>query len=288
MVGLGPLDLDRALLEEADGAADVAAVGQRAAGDDAAFGHELTGGVGGAQLVPELVCLGVPPEGPVGVGQHGVLVDRTGEMAEVLELDRRRLPAAEAVEGDAVELADSRDARGLVDERLEEPLGFLVALTFEGLGRLHQTLLYFGGLAAGDGGADVGRDVGRGCAPWAIVLRRLAAPGHRFGGRRAEGANVGVGLLDPLLGLPRRGRAQLFGFPALLRRWLLPTPAARRRLVRIDLAGSPPSHSSPFATRHAEDCTHVTRRGPRRGPFSRIIRRRPTLPGGLPPSTLGA
>ena len=73
MVGLGALDPDRAFLEETDGAGNVAAVGQGAGGHDAALGHDLGRGVGGAELVPELVGLLVAAEGAVAVGQHWVL-----------------------------------------------------------------------------------------------------------------------------------------------------------------------------------------------------------------------
>src|SRR5436190_3776407 len=51
VVGLGALDPDRAFLEETDGAGNVAAVGQGAGGHDAALGHDLGRGVGGAELV---------------------------------------------------------------------------------------------------------------------------------------------------------------------------------------------------------------------------------------------
>src|SRR5204862_7866795 len=59
VVSLGLLDLHRTLLEQANGVGDLTPVSERAGGDDAALGDDLPGGVGLAQLAPELVCLPV-------------------------------------------------------------------------------------------------------------------------------------------------------------------------------------------------------------------------------------
>src|SRR5688572_3669178 len=68
-----------------------------------------------------------------------MLLDRTREAAERLELTRRVPPLVEVVEGEAVELAHARRAGRLVGERLQHPAGVEVATPLEGAGRLGQS-----------------------------------------------------------------------------------------------------------------------------------------------------
>ena len=120
--------------------------------------------------------------------------------------------------------------------------------------------------------------------------RRAGSPGRR--GRPACSCSAGVGGdlaagrrpvrlaggRPPAVGRARRRR------PGAGR----PPPAARARPAGIVSAARPGGRSSSGAG--PEGICPITEReeGPRKGTFFKKFRRRPTLPGGFPPSTIGA
>src|SRR5262245_15403844 len=114
--------------QQLDGLVEPALIGQGARGHDPPLGHELGPGTGGAQLVPQLLDLGVPSERPVAVREDGVLFGAARQRAVGLELLRRLRPAAQAVEAQPVQLTDGGGAGCLIGDgaqdapRLLEPL----------------------------------------------------------------------------------------------------------------------------------------------------------------------
>ena len=106
----------------------VALVGQCAGGHDAAFVDQIARRRIVAHLVPELLDVAPSLQRAVGVGEDGVLFGRARQFAERLELDDRRFPFAQAVQGQTVQLADFGHRLGHAGERSQRAPGVVVAL----------------------------------------------------------------------------------------------------------------------------------------------------------------
>ena len=297
---------------------------------DAPLGHEGGAGRRGPQLLPELGDLGVASEGPVAVGQHGVLLGGAAQVAEGLELDGGRLPPAEPVVGEPEQLPHRLGGGRGVGQGPQDLAGLLEPLPLEGAAGVAQALLGLLEAPAGHGLAEggVGGRLGvvGGAAggpsglpapgPTAPCAPRRAPRPRRSTARapRARGP-PGVAARNAFDASPAgvaHAAGALAGDPApaglleLVGVGLPPLP--RRPLARaIAAAGrARPGGRSPLpATRAGRPATagrgggglgmgpanlrRKRRRTPIAGGPSHVrARRRPTLPGPLDPSTIGA
>src|SRR5262245_973716 len=220
VVELGPLGRLAAGGQEVDGLLQPALVGEGPGGDDACFGHQLGAGAGGAQLRPQLLDLVVPPEGPVGVGQHRMLLGRAGLGAERLQLAAGLCPAPEPVQREPVQLPHRRGPGRLFGQGPEDAAGVLVALAAEGVAGLVQALLEPGDAVGGHHPAQLvlcrgpfgpaapgpGPDPALAAVPPATARCRRRC---RFRARTAAPDGPGglvpeLAFVDPLLRLPGR------------------------------------------------------------------------------------
>ena len=129
------------LLEQLRRFDDLATIGQRTGHHDSTLAHQFRRRRNLTEFEPEFVDLWPLTQGPIAVGQNGVLFGRVGEKTERLEFSCRRLPLLLPIERDAVELADSSHCRSFVGELLQNPGGVAETVSLEVLGRLGQSLL---------------------------------------------------------------------------------------------------------------------------------------------------
>ena len=109
---------------------ELASVGEHAGHHEPALDQYLSVHSRLADLVPGGDDGLVVPERPLAVGDHGMLVERAGELVEGAQLTRRLAPATQPVKGEAVKLPDRRYLGRQPDEHPElgERLAVQVAL----------------------------------------------------------------------------------------------------------------------------------------------------------------
>ena len=262
MVRPGPRRQAPAVLQDADRRGQVSPVGLGAGQDDAPLGDQIGRRRRRAELLPQGLHVGPAAQGTVAVGQHRMLLHRPAQLAEVLELSHGFLEPAQPVQHQAVELAHVGDVRSIAGQPDEQREGLLEPLGPERLGRVveapHRAPAPLGTQDAPQLGAGIRR-----------VVRR------------------------------RRQRRPLAG--------LAPTRCRPRATRGVALAGhrpslpAPPGHAglrelAAQRTHSVQNAANSGRRaGMPEGPGSVSggllmgeIRRRPTLPGRLHPSTIGA
>ena len=141
VMGLRLLREAPTLLEQLRRFDDLATIGQRTGHHDSTLSHQFRRRRDLTQFEPEFVDLRPLTQGPIAVGQNGVLLGRIGEETEGLELAGRRLPLLLPVERDAVEFADRSHGRRFVGELFQDPGGVAETIGLEVFGRLGQSFL---------------------------------------------------------------------------------------------------------------------------------------------------
>jgi len=115
-----------------NGVSQPAPVGQCSGGHQPALSHQGGTGGRGPQLGPELVDVRPPPLGSVAIGQHGMLLSASSELAEVLESVGRGPPVAHPVVGQTEEFNHLGHMRRPFDKGVKDAAGLSKALIFKG------------------------------------------------------------------------------------------------------------------------------------------------------------
>jgi hypothetical protein len=254
----GPAGRDRAALQQGDRLPQVAPVGEGSGHHDPSLGHQVRPRRGPAQLVPQRFDVPRLAQGSVRVSQHRVLLHRTGQAYECLQVGRGLGPASQPVKREPGQLPDGADVGRLFDQWTEDAPRLLEPVPFEGPRRVDKEPLDPGRPTLPHGLGDLGHH------------RRRRFPAGRSPGSgrlRLGTARVGLVLPHPHVRLPR-GRSPSFRY--------IPAGTGPLLLCRsAHLARAPPGNTAP-----PRPVNRFRRRRPRRLPLPR----RAVLPA---PSSLG-
>ena len=118
--------------EDAHRFAELSSIGGRPCQDEPTFGEHVRIRRGASEVVPEGTNPTVVPERPVTVHPGRVLVRRSGQRGEGVELEEGGPPVADAVVAETEQLAGRRRRRHRIDDGTQHAQGISVALALEG------------------------------------------------------------------------------------------------------------------------------------------------------------